>query len=369
MEAFVVPARWAGAQTAAGCFAGSAKCHCAPNPRAKRSSSVGRSAWFLLDRKNDDDVEEEQLVAFNVSRRVFGVVLGSLSVWAGTKLFFQRELDLALDYLDEKLGLVSGQRFYEPMPVDPTTAQVLLNAPLVVAQRMKIISADELKASEERLRPRAQSFFLESPEYEERSSLTRKSIQSLVPDESDIRDSRTLSWLLYVRMHLICERATYRNQRRQLMLEISQYILDHAPRFSLANVPLGPRIDQWTAGIDHILAAFQATGLCSTYKIEFPITQQEEWVDEGRTSVSVFADSIALMPAAQVLAGESFNDLAPIFLGEMLRVYLQRCGIATESEEFYMDDTFQRDFTKYKPTAIAIQLDLALVSNASTPST
>lgn len=78
------------------------------------------------------------------------------------------------------------------------------------------------------------------------------------------------------------------------------------------------------------------------------------------SSLSVFFSDISLMGAAQVLAGESQNDLAAAILPTApLRTFLRTCAIDADAEDYYMGNTYTPNPADYRPDGVVIQFNLS----------
>uniref|UniRef100_A0A7S1TL91 Uncharacterized protein n=1 Tax=Erythrolobus australicus TaxID=1077150 RepID=A0A7S1TL91_9RHOD len=320
--------------------------------RAKKGdgSGPGENSGAQTEAGN---ASEQQMQAFELSRRVFIVVLGSWSVWISAKLFYQRQLDLIVDRVS---AWFNPQRKAASLSVESTFAKILLEAPLtVIEEQQGRESAEEILSEEAVLRKRSGNFFGASAK--ERANSSDELFYEAEWMTHARLDSSSLNWLLYCRMHSICAALPAPASRRRFMSALGARLLQDAvdPTGSLTRDATSEAI---ISGVTQILKRLKNVGYISSFSVDMSALSQELYADGERTQLAVFVDDVVTMPAAQTLAGESYNDLAPVFIGNLLAAFIETCNSSCDFEEFYIDNSFQRNPYAYDPTGCVVALNL-----------
>mmetsp|Transcript_6339 Transcript_6339/g.11446 ORF Transcript_6339/g.11446 Transcript_6339/m.11446 type:complete len:368 (-) Transcript_6339:48-1151(-) len=304
------------------------------------------------DGKDEELASEEQLRAFELSRRFFLVLLGSWTVWISSKLFYQREMDMFMDSVDAKLaewGISKRSRDQSQISrVDPKLANALIDAPLlVVSKDLKLMKEDDLLYEESTLRPKSRRFFITSDK------------NMALPKQEDVTDIRTLNWLVYCRNHVIGEALTSRNDRKKVVRAISRRLLDTILDYNTLPKSTSAKDDTaWWQGVRQILARLQALGYYSEFRLDTQAFEEGLWEEQGKSRFSLIVLGLSTITSTQVLAGESLDDMSPIYVSDILAEYLDRNGVRVDFENYYLDDTFQRSPFNYRPTGVATEFNI-----------
>jgi len=337
--------------------------------------------------EDEDDskfpASDSQLKAFDMSRKVFLLIVGSMFAWAASKLFYQRQVDQIWDALYAKFN----PQIKKKLHVNDAFATALLQIPLIVAVKTFKMPLKSILEEEQALRPKSVGFFVTSEPISSKKSapspiqlfLNQKtgnsSIDSLnYPKELsmnsnggsqsvvlDVGDRDILNWLIYCRMHVICARLLSPAERRLFMKSVGFGLLDTF--VGGLNIPVSNVGTDWRFGVESILEGLQTNGFCSSYKLEMSAFESDLFTEEGQSRFTLYCEDVATMSSSQTLAGESYNDLAPIFVSDIIGAYLERCGIRSDHEDFYIDNSFQRNPFAYDPTGIVIQFNIELAQN------
>jgi hypothetical protein len=138
------------------------------------------------------------------------------------------------------------------------------------------------------------------------------------------------------------------------------------PGFDPAAFPVADPLREsaaWLAGLGALLGAYEAGGYaaaCSVGQRGAGTLDAERWADRGQGELTIFAQGLALIPAAQALAGESLNDLAGALLPTcVVAAYLEACGVACDAEDYYISSAYTRDPADYRPDGLVIQCNLS----------
>ena len=121
--------------------------------------------------------------------------------------------------------------------------------------------------------------------------------------------------------------------------------------------------NKWIAGLKYILQSYEEQGysVCSVGQKGVGELDKERWEETKEATLTIFFQNIALMDAAQVLAGESLNDLAEALLPTCVVVaYFDRIGIKCDAEDYYLSSTYTRNPADYRPDSLVIQCNLSL---------
>jgi hypothetical protein len=172
---------------------------------------------------------------------------------------------------------------------------------------------------------------------------------------------------LYARLRTLSQSLPSPLSRKSFLHALgARFLADRVlPAFDPASFPVADPLREsgaWLAGLAGLLAAYEAQGYaaCSVGQRGAGTLDVERWEDRGQGELTIFAQDLALMPAAQALAGESLNDLAEALLPTcVVAAFLERCGVACDAEDYYISSAYTRNPAEYRPDSLLIQCNLS----------
>lgn len=323
-----------------------------------------------FDKNHDEAVPDPKL-----SRRVF--LTGTVAISAIVTLATYRELN------GEELPTAIGRKLSEIAPnffgrsskmdskplLNSTFSKAYFEAIADSAISLGVVPSQETLLDEEAaIRKRALSVFFS------KERLANDDIQQIADnlDEIDLEtcfgNEDLFNFILYARLHSIAERTSpqSRLQIATLTAEKTLPLIWQVNGRTLSNrsQQTAKDPDSWLQAINTILGALQSRGWLSSYRVEFSDLDKTAWLTDGKTMLTVWVSHPVTMTAAQVIAGESFEELSPK-VSPWLSVLLKRFGVNASAEDYYVDDTYRPNVADYRPSSIATQLNLSVVTSAS----
>eukprot|EP00188_Purpureofilum_apyrenoidigerum_P004128 Plantae.Rhodophyta-Purpureofilum_apyrenoidigerum.ctg45422.p1 GENE.Plantae.Rhodophyta-Purpureofilum_apyrenoidigerum.ctg45422~~Plantae.Rhodophyta-Purpureofilum_apyrenoidigerum.ctg45422.p1 ORF type:complete len:332 (+),score=59.96 Plantae.Rhodophyta-Purpureofilum_apyrenoidigerum.ctg45422:156-1151(+) len=199
---------------------------------------------------------------------------------------------------------------------------------------------------------------------EERADVFFKNFQGRNLSEAD-----TLNLHLYALNHVIAEKTLLKQRRLDYTRDVGKYmygklrarsdILQSIEKQITAS-PLDPH--PLLDGLQLILTMFKDAGFSSGFKVDLTPMEEIHWEEEGRANLSIFVDDLVTMTAAQLLAGEEYDDTAPILVPFVISAFMESSGLQVSHEDFYIDNTYQDNPADYRPTGIVSTYDVQVAS-------
>lgn len=191
------------------------------------------------------------------------------------------------------------------------------------------------------------------------------------PVRESFGDERWFNFVLYARLRVLSRR-TSPLERSQLSAAVATATLPSlllsdnntqsiATRKTTTSLYATPQdADAWLQGLDTVLKSLVSKGWMSSFRVngdeEFDTMT---WVQEHRGVLSVYAYDVVSMQTCQLIAEEMYEEVAPKISG-WVQAFLQgRCGVNVSKEDYYLDEVYRPDPTKYLPTVLATEMDLS----------
>lgn len=313
----------------------------------------------------DPDPEHDHNDGNVVSRRVFlAATLTPLAFTAATSLSIFPDTPLAIALRDLSLRFTASKSVAPPSPApspDPAFTRAVLDAALTEALRLGLAkSTSQLAQEQSSLAQRAAPLFFPQallPSGSEIFALLSTNRSNAQPLSPLLSQPIFLNFALYVRLRCIAL-ASSPASRTALSAGVAVRTLP-----LLVDVPKMARSPRsttsWLEGVHALLQALVRRGWLSSFSVQSDDVENGTWAEEGRAALTVFAQGVVSMQAAQLLAEDSLEEIAPK-VSPWLVAYLASCGIHTSCEDYYMDDVYRPDTWQYTPTVMASQLDLTV---------
>jgi hypothetical protein len=173
---------------------------------------------------------------------------------------------------------------------------------------------------------------------------------------------------LYARLRSISQHLPSPLSRKSFLRALgARFLTDRVlgPAFDPASFAVADPVREsgvWLAGLTALLAAYERQGFaaCSVGQNGAGTLDAERWADRAQGELTIFAQGVALIPAAQALAGESLNDVAEALLPTcVVTAFLERCGVACDAEDYYLSSAYTRDPAQYRPDSLLVQCNLS----------
>lgn len=193
------------------------------------------------------------------------------------------------------------------------------------AVTMKLLTRNELENQENEVKRRARDLFFNGKDNV----------------DEQITNPKWLNFVLYARLHAIGIH-TNKYQREKFSENVARRL----------KIEGGEGVE----GIQQVMENLKHKGWISDWRVEG--FEESEWLEEGRASLTVYAEQLVTMQASMLLAEEEMEDIAPK-VTQWLRIYLEGAGVDKLTwEDYYLDDTYRKDPRQYAPSLIATQFDL-----------
>jgi hypothetical protein len=257
-----------------------------------------------------------------------------------------------------------GTSLPERRPLQGRFASDLSQCILKTALETRVITDDAALLKEERaLASKAASFFAGSTPIDNSQ------------DWNSVWGSQQLvNTALYSRMRSLYPNLPSPFSRKAFLRALGKRVLSDkvlGPEFDLFTFSVSDPVaesNKWIAGLMYILRAYEEQGyaVCSLGQKGVGELDKERWEETKEGALTIFVQNIALMDAAQVLAGESLNDLAEALLPTCVIVaYFEQIGITCDAEDYYLSSTYTRNPADYRPDSLVIQCNLSVGKGAA----
>mmetsp|Transcript_2763 Transcript_2763/g.8387 ORF Transcript_2763/g.8387 Transcript_2763/m.8387 type:complete len:332 (-) Transcript_2763:441-1436(-) len=276
------------------------------------------------------------------------LVFGAFSAMAavGVKIFAVRKLNELDSILRQKVPFMREKAVVRAELDERFVTNVLDAVVGVAVRQMHLLTQDELLQGALKTEKRADLFF--------------KNFEG-----KTLGDVDNLNLRMYALHHVIAEKTPSKQLRVDYSKNVGRRLYDDLRRRydvlqriekqSRAS-PQDPR--PTLEGLQVILTAFKDAGFSSDYKIDLTTMEEIQWEEEGKANLSVFVDDLVTMTAAQLLAGEEYDDTAPIFVPFVISSFMESSGLQVSHEDFYIDNTYQDNPADYRPTGIVSTYDI-----------